>query len=158
MKFRSSSRAVFAAVCVALAAPALAGKSDGGLGGEYHFTNNGDKKLISKGDSFSSSYEKSLPDEISPGGGTSEGHAYAPAGQNFSGTTTWADDTNYGCYFSSHVFWWNAKGKYVFDFVAKQQDGSESAEKVYDCAITADVNEQTGRFTAYPVINKAASE
>jgi len=55
-------------------------------------------------------------------------------------------------------FWWNAKGKYVFDFVAKQQDGSESAEKVYDCAITADVNEQTGRFTAYPVINKAASE
>ena len=44
MKFRSSSRAVAAAVCVALAAPALAGKSDGGLGGEYHFTNNGDKK------------------------------------------------------------------------------------------------------------------
>lgn len=158
MKFRSCSRAVFAAVCVALAAPALAGKSDGGLGGEYHFTNNGDKKLKRSGNSFSSDYEVGLPVDLSPGGGTGDGDAYAPAGANFSGTTTWTDDTGYGCYFSSHVFWWNAKGKYVFDFVAKQQNGSETAEKVYDCTITEDVNEQTGRFTAYPVINKAASE
>lgn len=158
MRLYDVARAAVAAACLFVPASAYADDTDGKIGGEYYFTNNSEAKLDLGSKSFFDQYTQQWPEYLLPYGGKGRGFAYADPDEYNGGTTTWLDGKKYGCYFTTSIIFLKSKQKYVFNFYAAQQNGATPAEKIYDCSITATTDESTGRFTAYPVIEKAKTE